>query len=69
MPPPSINPAQVPAILEHISITSGAEAVFKSNCFELHGLESEVRAAVQLVLELDLVKVIIPPPYLEVVWS
>lgn len=57
MPPPTINPAQVPAILEHISITSGAEAVFKSSCFELHGLESEVRTAVQLVLELDLVKV------------
>jgi len=56
MPPPTINPAQVPAILEHISITSGAEAVFKSSCFELHGLESEVRTAVQLVLELDLVK-------------
>ncbi|GAA6005062.1 uncharacterized protein JCM10292_005547 [Rhodotorula paludigena] len=56
MPPPSINPAQIPPILRHISVTSGAEAVFKSNCFEFHGLESEVRAAVQLVLELDFVK-------------
>lgn len=57
MPPPSINPAQIPPILRHISVTSGAEAVFKSNCFEFHGLESEVRQAVQLVLELDFVKV------------
>ncbi|GAA5991657.1 hypothetical protein JCM10908_001077 [Rhodotorula pacifica] len=56
MPPPSINPAQVPPILRHISVTSGAEAVFKSNCFEFHGLESQVRQAVQLVLELDFVK-------------
>ncbi|KAI5480493.1 KH domain protein [Pseudohyphozyma bogoriensis] len=56
MPPPTINPAQVPPVLRHIAATSGAEAVFKSNCFELHGLESEVRAAVQLVLELDFVK-------------
>ncbi|GAA6049311.1 hypothetical protein JCM3770_005934 [Rhodotorula araucariae] len=56
MPPPSINPAQIPPILRHISVTSGAEAVFKSNCFEFHGLESEVRQAVQLVLELDFIK-------------
>ncbi|GAA5842045.1 hypothetical protein JCM9279_002766 [Rhodotorula babjevae] len=56
MPPPTINPAQIPPILRHISVTSGAEAVFKSNCFEFHGLESEVRQAVQLVLELDFVK-------------
>ena len=56
MPPPTINPSQVPSILRHIAVTSGAEAVFKSNCFEIHGLESEVRAAVQLVLELEIVK-------------
>jgi hypothetical protein len=57
MPPPTINPSQVPPILQDIAATSGAEAVFKTNCFELHGLESEVRAAVQLVLELEIVKV------------
>ncbi|GAA6013686.1 hypothetical protein JCM10207_004820 [Rhodosporidiobolus poonsookiae] len=56
MPPPTINPAQIPPILRHISVTAGAEAVFKSNCFEFHGLESEVRQAVQHVLELDFVK-------------
>jgi hypothetical protein len=57
IPPPTINPSQVPQILQQIATTSGAEAVFKTNCFELHGLESEVRAAVQLVLDLDIVKV------------
>ena len=57
MPPPTINPSQIPPILRHIATTSGAEAVFKSNCFELHGLEAEVRAAVHLVLELEFVKV------------
>lgn len=57
MPPPSVNPSQIPPILRHIAATSGAEAVFRSNCFELHGLEHEVRTAIQLVLELDLVKV------------
>jgi len=56
MLPPSINPAQVPGILRHLAVTSGAEAVFKSNCFELHGLESEVRQAISLVLELDFIK-------------
>ncbi|CAD6567507.1 MAG: hypothetical protein CYPHOPRED_001779 [Cyphobasidiales sp. Tagirdzhanova-0007] len=56
MPPPTINPSQVPAILKLIAAATGAEAVFKSNCFEFHGLEAEVRTAVQLVLELDIVK-------------
>ncbi|KAL8293147.1 hypothetical protein RQP46_000841 [Phenoliferia psychrophenolica] len=56
MPPPTINPSQIPPVLRHIAATSGAEAVFKSNCFELHGLEAEVRTAVGLVLELDFVK-------------
>lgn len=55
-PPSTINPSQVPAILKLISATTGAEAVFKSNCFEYHGLENEVRTAVQLALELDVVK-------------
>jgi len=56
MPPPTINPSQVPAILKLIAAATGAEAVFKSNCFEFHGLEAEVRTAVQLVLELEIVK-------------
>ncbi|KAM0789310.1 hypothetical protein ACM66B_000148 [Microbotryomycetes sp. NB124-2] len=56
MPPPTVNTSQLPSILHHIANSSGAEAVFKSNCFEFHGLEHEVRLAVQLALELDFVK-------------
>lgn len=48
--------AQITPALKHISNLSGAEVVFKSNCFEVHGLESEVRAAVSQLLELDAVK-------------
>ncbi len=33
---------------------------FKSMCFEMHGLEHEVRAAVGMVMELDLIKVWLP---------
>ncbi len=43
-------------MLKHVSNVSGAEVVFKSNCFEFHGLESEVRTAVSALLELDLIK-------------
>lgn len=56
VPPPSVNPAQVSAILNLVSSTTSAEAVFKSNCFEFHGLEAEIRAAVQLILGLDLIR-------------
>lgn len=57
MPASTINPAQMPAVLKRIANASGAEVVFKSNCFEMHGLEHEVRTAVTMVLELDVVKV------------
>lgn len=57
LPPPSVNLAQMPDILRHISTTTGAEAVFKSNCFELHGLEDDVKAAIRIVLDLDFAKV------------
>ena len=33
-------------------------------CFEMHGLEYEVRAAVNMILELDIVKVLSSLPYL-----
>ena len=45
------------AVLKQISDASGAEVVFKSMCFEMHGLEHEVRAAIAMVLELDAIKV------------
>lgn len=57
LPPPSINPSAVAALLKQISIASGAEVVFKSMCFELHGLENEVRAAVNMIMDLDIIKV------------
>jgi hypothetical protein len=56
MPPTTLNASQVTSLLKQISISSGAEVVFKSMCFEMHGLEHEVRAAVNMVLELDIIK-------------
>ncbi|KAI0768502.1 cytoplasmic protein [Trametes elegans] len=56
MPSTSLNPSQVAAILKQVSYASGAEVVFKGMCFEMHGLEQEVRAAVSMLLELDIVK-------------
>lgn len=36
---------------------TGAEVVFKTNCFEMHGLEHEVHQAVQLIMDLEVIKV------------
>lgn len=57
MPSATINPSQMQPTLQRIANSTGAEVVFKSNCFEVHGLESQVRAAVGLVLELEIIKV------------
>ena len=57
LPPATLNSSQVTTLLKQISLTTGAEVVFKSMCFEMHGLEYEVRAAVNMILDLDLVKV------------
>ena len=57
MPSTSLNPSQVSAILKQVSYASGAEVVFKGMCFEMHGLEHEVRAAITMLLDLDIVKV------------
>ncbi|KAL4069386.1 cytoplasmic protein [Scleroderma citrinum] len=56
LPPPTLNATQVATLLKQISLTTGAEVIFKSNCFEIHGLEYEVRAAVSTILDLDIVK-------------
>ncbi|KAG2370194.1 cytoplasmic protein [Suillus spraguei] len=56
LPPTTLNSSQVTTLLKQISLTTGAEVVFKSMCFEMHGLEYEVRAAVNMILELDIVK-------------
>ncbi|KAH7883897.1 cytoplasmic protein [Phlebopus sp. FC_14] len=56
LPPTTLNSSQVTTLLKQISLATGAEVVFKSMCFEMHGLEWEVRAAVSMILELDIVK-------------
>ncbi|KAA1468592.1 cytoplasmic protein [Dentipellis sp. KUC8613] len=56
LPPSSLNANQVASILQQVSNATGAEVVFKSMCFEMHGLEHEVRHAVNMILDLDIVK-------------
>ncbi|GBE78141.1 hypothetical protein BKA93DRAFT_733553 [Sparassis latifolia] len=56
MPSTTVNPTQVSAIIKQVSLASGAEVVFKGMSFEMHGLEHEVRAAVSMLLELDIIK-------------
>lgn len=60
LPSTTLNHPQVTTILKQVSYTSGAEVVFKGMSFEMHGLEHEVRAAVTMLLELDIVKVCAP---------
>lgn len=57
LPPATLNPSAVTNLLKQISIATGAEVVFKSMCFEMHGLEHEVRAAISMIMDLDMVKV------------
>ncbi|THH02477.1 hypothetical protein EW026_g398 [Hermanssonia centrifuga] len=56
LPSASLNHTQVTTILKQVSYTSGSEVVFKGMSFEMHGLEHEVRTAVTMLLELDIVK-------------
>jgi len=57
MSSPALNPSQMTPVLKNISNLSGAEIVFKRDCFEVHGLESEVRTGVKLLLDLELINV------------
>ena len=57
LPPSTLNPAHMTGILKQISDASGAEIVFKSMCFEMHGLEHEVHNAIAVISELDAIKV------------
>ncbi|CAO1633310.1 unnamed protein product [Jaminaea pallidilutea] len=50
------NPADLAPHLKATANRSGAEVVFKANCFEFHGLETEVKAAVGMILDLDVIK-------------
>ncbi|KAL0950895.1 hypothetical protein HGRIS_007654 [Hohenbuehelia grisea] len=56
LPPATLNPSQVTNLLKQISVNTGAEIVFKSMCFEMHGLEHEVKQAVNMVMELEMIK-------------
>ena len=56
MPPPSLNPNQVTATLEAIVRHCDVEAIYKKNLFEFHGLEADVRAAIAMLREKDVVK-------------
>ncbi|RXK40626.1 hypothetical protein M231_02081 [Tremella mesenterica] len=52
-----INALQMQPVLKNISQVTGAEVVFKNHCFEIYGLEYQVRSAVLMVLDLDVVKI------------
>lgn len=56
MTPSSLNLTQLTPHIKQVSNASGAEVVFKGNCFELHGLESQVRQAVLQLLDLDMIQ-------------
>lgn len=53
---PTLSASQAAPLTKQVSNSSGAEVVFKGNCFELHGLESEVRQAVLQVLDSELIQ-------------
>ncbi|UZJ54328.1 hypothetical protein CBS101457_003648 [Exobasidium rhododendri] len=56
MTPSALNSTQMTPIIKQIANASGAEVVFKGNCFELHGLESEVRHGILQLLDLDVIQ-------------
>lgn len=56
LPPTTLNPSAVTNLLKQISIATGAEVVFKSMCFEMSGLEHEVRSAIGMIMDLDIIK-------------
>ena len=61
MLPPSFDLLQISTTLQKISVISGAEIAFSANKFEMHGLIGEVRLAIQLIAESDIVKVHFSP--------
>lgn len=57
MPQSVLHPATMRKYLKPIAHATGAELTFKANCFEAHGHELQVRAAVSMILELDIMHV------------
>ncbi|KIY63680.1 hypothetical protein CYLTODRAFT_457903 [Cylindrobasidium torrendii FP15055 ss-10] len=56
LPSASLSPAQIATLLKQLSLSTGAEVVFKSMCFEMHGLEHEVRAAIDMIMAFEVLK-------------
>lgn len=56
LPPQNLSTTAITALLKQVSVATGAEVVFKSMCFEMHGLEHEVRAAVNMIMDVDIIK-------------
>ena len=57
LPPPTLNTTAITALLKQVSVATGAEVVSKGMSFEMYGLEQEVRAAVNMIMEVDIIKV------------
>ena len=57
VPAPSLNVSLLQPVLKSIAQQTGAEIVFKSNCIEMHGMEAQVREAVLIVMELEMIRV------------
>lgn len=54
--PPNLLPSQIIPVLESICRETACESNFKNNCFEFHGLEADMRRAVTLIGEKDIVR-------------
>lgn len=57
IPSAGLPPVQAAAISSQISLTTGAEVIFKGMCFEIHGMENEVRNTVSILLDREIVQV------------
>jgi hypothetical protein len=55
-PATALNSTQMTPLIKQVSNASGAEVVFKGSCFELHGLETEVRQGILQLLDLELIQ-------------
>lgn len=56
IPSAGLPPVQAAAISSQISLTTGAEVIFKGMCFEIHGMENEVRNTVSILLDREIVQ-------------
>jgi hypothetical protein len=54
--PVTLTHAQVNAALHAVNANSSADVAFKGNCFEVQGVEAQVRTAITLLLDFDALK-------------